>query len=283
MTTDKPSKAASHVVNHVAAKAGELAVGGLRSYLPTAELEIRLSDEYDIVGRGLILAPLFESSDFSNMVFAQASLSRFGDRTTGNIGLGYRHLAVDETVLLGVNSFYDYEWPYDHSRASIGGEIRSTVLEVNANHYFGLSPWRDTSDGFQERAMGGYDVEAAAPLPYLPRTRLSATYFKWKSQGGGFSDDGWTYALEAEAGSGLTFEVGHTSYDAAADSNFVAVRLNVMDLLEPVDEAPFVASRAYELASMKDKRYDKVRRENLIRKERQSITSSSFVVTVSGF
>jgi adhesin/invasin len=37
--------------------------------------------------------------------------------------------------MLGVNAFYDHEFPYDHGRYSIGLEARSTVGEVNANMY----------------------------------------------------------------------------------------------------------------------------------------------------
>ena len=46
-------------------------------------------------------------------------------------------------------------------------------------------------------------------------------------------------------------------------------------------EKPFFAKQPYQLASMLDHKYDKVRRENLIRKERRVL--GNFAVTASGF
>jgi hypothetical protein len=44
---------------------------------------------------------------------------------------------------------------------------------------------------------------------------------------------------------------------------------------------PFFTEKPYQLASMSDHKYDKVRRENLIRKERRVL--GNFAVTASGF
>ena len=33
--------------------------------------------------------------------------------------------------MYGLNAFYDHEFDYDHSRASLGGEIKSSFLELN--------------------------------------------------------------------------------------------------------------------------------------------------------
>ena len=37
---------------------------------------------------------------------------------------------ADDKLLLGVNTFYDQEFPYRHGRASLGLEARTTVGEV---------------------------------------------------------------------------------------------------------------------------------------------------------
>ncbi|MGB1027699.1 MAG: inverse autotransporter beta domain-containing protein, partial [Rhodospirillaceae bacterium] len=191
--------------NAVAAGTTEI----LGRYLPTIEFDLRFSDNYEILGQALILAPIWESADSDHMVFTQGSISHFSGRTTGNIGLGYRHLAFEDKLLAGVNAFYDYEWPYDHQRGSIGAELRTSVAEINSNVYFGISGWQDGEKAnTQERAMGGWDIELAAPLPYLPRTRLSGTYFEWNAQTGGFSENGQTLALEAELYAGVTAQIG---------------------------------------------------------------------------
>ena len=58
---------------------------------------------------------------------------------TLNLGLGKRILSNDESVMFGLNAFYDHELDYDHQRASIGGEIKSSILELSTNHYFAIS------------------------------------------------------------------------------------------------------------------------------------------------
>ncbi|MCR9220754.1 MAG: inverse autotransporter beta domain-containing protein [Alphaproteobacteria bacterium] len=263
-----------------AAAAGE-AERGLQDVLPTLELELRFSDNYKPVGRALFVAPLVEQEGGEGALFTQGSISHFDDRLTTNLGLGYRRLLLDKRLLVGTNAFYDHEWDYHHDRASIGAEVRTTIFEVNANYYLGLSGWRDSADGFEERAMDGYDVELAAPLPYLPTTRLSARHFEWKAQSGDFRENGREIAFEAEVLAGLTLAVGHRYYDKQDNEDFGAVRVDVLDVWAGDDDFRLVADQAYALSSMEPALYDKVRRENLIRKERRGI--NSFAVTASGF
>ena len=81
------------------------------------------------------MAPLSDESDIENTLFTQVSAFYTDNRTTLNAGLGYRRLVSDNTLMLGVNAFYDHEFPYDHGRYSMGLEARSTVGEINANMY----------------------------------------------------------------------------------------------------------------------------------------------------
>ena len=45
-------------------------------------------------------------------------------RNVTNVGIGYRHLFFDKTVLLGANAHLDREWDHDHTRAGGGLEAR---------------------------------------------------------------------------------------------------------------------------------------------------------------
>ena len=38
--------------------------------------------------------------------------------------------------MYGLNAFYDHELDYDHSRTSLGGEIKSSFLELKNNIFF---------------------------------------------------------------------------------------------------------------------------------------------------
>ena len=44
----------------------------------------------------------------NSFLFNQINLNRYDDRTTLNLGLGYRMLNADETWMTGVNAFYDH-------------------------------------------------------------------------------------------------------------------------------------------------------------------------------
>ncbi len=267
--------------NFAAGKASSMTENSLKDYIPTAEVDIKFSDEYDISGGMLVLVPIFETDDNSNLMFSQGSLYHYDDRTTVNIGLGYRHITMDDKLLLGVNAFYDHEFPYDHQRASIGGELRTTVGEINTNYYWGMSGWKQGRPGTEERAMDGYDLELGVPLPYLPTTKARGTYFKWMPQSGSGGEHGFNYELSTEILPGFEISAGHRDYSRSNDENYAKLTLNVFDALAGGEKA-FMSDQAYQLASIKEARYDKVRRENLIRKETRA-TSGNFVVTVTGF
>ena len=76
-------------------------------------------------------------------------------------------------MMFGLNAFYDHEWDYDHSRASIGGEIKSSFLELNYNQYFSNSDSKTGKNGKSEEAVDGYDLELGFQVPYIP----SATFY----------------------------------------------------------------------------------------------------------
>ena len=69
----------------------------------------------------------------NSFLFNQINLNRSDDRTTLNLGLGYRRLNTDETWMGGVNAFYDHEFPDDHKRNGIGFELISSVFETRVN------------------------------------------------------------------------------------------------------------------------------------------------------
>ena len=115
----------------------------------------------------LVLAPLSDPDDVKNTFFTQISTFYTDNRTTVNLGLGYRRLVYDNKILLGVNGFHDHEFPYDHQRTSIGLEARTTVGEINYNRYWGVSDWKDGRGGNEERALSGMDIEGGFPLPYF--------------------------------------------------------------------------------------------------------------------
>lgn len=117
--------------------------------------------EYNI----LTVQPLYQSKDKDKVIFSQARYAHnTNDRNTGNLGFGYRSLAFDNSLLFGINSFYDYEWPYNHQRVGAGFEVISNAIELRSNYYKGLSGWHSADSGFQERALDGVDVEFGSQM-----------------------------------------------------------------------------------------------------------------------
>ena len=57
----------------------------------------------------------------------------------GNFGLGYRMLTLDDSLLLGLNTFYDRDLRRGHERGSVGFEAKGPVLDANFNSYWGIS------------------------------------------------------------------------------------------------------------------------------------------------
>ena len=211
----------------------------------------------------LTFKPLNDTDD--GLTFFQGSFFTHdgGDRNTLNLGLGKRIFNDDESVMFGLNSFYDYEIDYDHQRASIGGEIKSSILELNTNHYFGISGEQTGKNNIKEEVADGYDLEIGAHVPYMPTAKMYAKIFEYDIPGG-LDYEGVEYSSNIGIpNSGMNFEVGYKDYgnNGYDDQWFFNLTFS-LNKMNP--NASFVSDKAFERVSMKDKKYEKVRRENLI-------------------
>jgi len=216
------------------------------------------------------------SEDSSDLSFFQGSLFLHdSDRETFNIGLGQRYLSDDESILFGLNAFYDYEFDYEHQRFSIGAEIKSSILDLNYNQYFAESSSKKGKNGKDEEAIDGYDVEIGAHLPYIPSMKAYMKIFDFEVSGGNDFQGLEFSTLFKVPNSGLSFEIGHTDYDNHNDQSFINLRYS-NSIKNP--GTSLFSSEAFERISMKDRIYEKVRRENIIKKK-----GASFTVKAGGF
>ena len=224
----------------------------------------------------LTTQPITESDDLKHTTFWQGSIFSNDGRETLNLGLGYRRLSDDEKWLSGINLFYDHEFPYDHRRASIGAELRSSLVEFNANKYYGLSNALTGENGVQETALGGHEFEFGTQIPYIPGTKLFAKQFKWNGEGGGADLKGKTYSLDIgrEILTNTSLEAGIHDYDGTKSSEkFAKLTYHFGKQSKPAK--PFISTVAFDnLKSMKDKRLEKVRRTNTIVKQKGGFTVS---------
>ncbi len=190
--------------------------------------------------------------------------------------MGRRILSSDESFIYGLNTFYDHELDYDHQRASIGGEIKSSILELNTNHYFAISGEKNGKNNVKEEVADGYDLEVGAHVPYMPTAKIYTKLFEYEIPGA--SDyEGLEYSSKIGLpNSGLSFEVGYKDFgnNSYEDQWF----FNLTFSLSKVNpNTSFVTNEAFEKVSMKNKKYEKVRRENLI------VKSKAFSVKAGGF
>ena len=194
-----------------------------------------------------------------------------GDRTTVNLGLGYRQLSNNEHWLFGANAFLDHEFPYDHQRASIGLEAKSAAVDVTFNQYMALSKWQNGASGNQERALDGQELELGAQVPYVPSAKLFLKSFKWDGVDSASDIEGTSYSLELNRslGSGWVLEAGRKDFDNRPDEDFARLtyRLGLGSEADSGDAAPFISDRMFETGSVKHRKLEKVRRTNRIVKQ----------------
>tara|TARA_Y100000591_G_scaffold325785_1_gene347268 strand:+ start:906 stop:1754 length:849 start_codon:yes stop_codon:yes gene_type:complete len=199
-----------------------------------------------------------------------------GDRETLNLGIGKRILSSDKSFMYGFNVFYDHEFDYDHKRASLGGEIKSSIIELNTNHYFGVSDPKTGKNNIEEEVADGYDIELGAHVPYIPSAKIFAKIFEYEIPGGSDYEGKEYLSKVGIPNTGMNIELGFKEFgnNSYKDHWFVNISYNLRKINSGKN---FINSEAYEKISMKDKKYEKVRRENLILK------SKSFTVKAGGF
>tara|TARA_B100001093_G_scaffold501731_1_gene553783 strand:- start:1545 stop:2414 length:870 start_codon:yes stop_codon:yes gene_type:complete len=243
----------------------------LGNMFPTAEVSLSSGKSNQVTGSILVVKPLDILTDRNDIFFTQGSLFLSGDkRQTINLGFGHRRLLNEDKLLIGYNVFYDHELDYDHQRASIGIEAITSVGALRANQYYALSSWKTGTNNNQERALYGNDIELGMPLPYLPWANFYLRSFQWEGVDGMSDQKGDEMSLEAKF-SDFNLEVGKRSNDGvASDTEFINLTWTCCNNKTKVQRT----ENAYNLTSVTNQKYTKVRRQNLIVKQ----TAMSFSV-----
>jgi len=278
---DDARDARSYLKSNLANSIENAAEQAIRSRVPNVEVEISgFKDgkpQYGIIA----VQPLSDNLRTGRATFLQVSAFAHNDRQPLNLGIGQRFLHNGGKVITGLNVFFDHELDYEHQRWSIGGEILTSVGDVRVNFYEAISDEEVGKDNALEQALGGFDAELALPLPYMPTTRIHAKTFSWEGENGADDFEGETVSLRSEMPYGFTLEAGQTSYDSdnVEDKDFITLTWNFA-MTNRAMRQPFISKRAYMLADISNRRFEKVRRENRIIKQ---VSSSELTITVSGF
>ena len=206
-------------------------------------------------------------------IFNQSSLVNYSDKNTVNLGVGARHINDKETLILGINAFYDYEFDSGHRRSSLGIEALTSLVELRANSYSAQSG-TITYNGINETALGGYDYSLKAQLPYSYSSNIYIKRTKWLDNID-YSSSIKEWGIEVEPVSNFKITLGSQQQNRA-DSKFVGTITYSM----PFGEADTSANqrRSTSLESVRDKLYKPVQRENRIAKK-----AIKLGLTVSGY
>lgn len=252
--------------NKITSELNKSLTSGLGKIFPTAEVSLSSGKTQKVKGNILVVMPFSDIDDKKNVTFTQGSIYfSDNDQETLNLGIGQRRLLDNENLMVGANMFFDEEFTSRHRRASFGVEAITSVGSLRANQYYGLSGWK-TVKGVREKALDGHDMEVGAPLPYLPWTKAYFRTFKWEGANGTADLEGDEMSLEASLPLGLNVEVGKRSNDnSTKDREFVSL---TWKCCYKSDQQTFgLGKKAFNLTSVADQRFQKVRRQNLIVKQ----------------
>ena len=215
------------------------------------------------------------SEDATSAFFNQNTVSLHNNDQTVNLGLGYRNLIHDDTVMLGANLFFDYSFDDAHQRNGVGLEAISSVFDIRGNYYDATSGIQTLGDGSTEEALDGWDARLDYHLPLAYDVNVFAGIFEFENAAGNYTLDGEKYGLAGSVGK-TNFEVGYIDDNKSGDGTYANVTM-VFDLGQPKQLSK--ANGALEYVSVRDQLYTPVKRENKIR----VVKVTALNIVVSGF
>ena len=274
-TSDAPVETAIKKVESLALAATNIKIDTLeQKALDNKWSHLDLSLGWDSGKPTLSIMSVYGLNETKNwFIFNQSSLVNYSDKNTVNLGVGARHINDKETLILGINAFYDYEFDSGHRRSSLGIEALTTLVELRANSYSAQSG-TITYNGINETALGGYDYSLKAQLPYSYSSNIYIKRTKWLDNID-YSSSIKEWGIEVEPVSNFKITLGSQQQNRA-DSKFVGTITYSM----PFGEADTSANqrRSTSLESVRDKLYKPVQRENRIAKK-----AIKLGLTVSGY
>jgi hypothetical protein len=247
------------------------------------EAEIDLTDADDgEPSINLLMLRNINKTDVSNLFtqfsFQTQDVGQSDLRYIGNLGLGYRFLNDDKSLMFGGNVFYDRDLRNHHERGSLGVEARGGNLEINLNFYEEISSQHVVDDrkefgsqqivtGRKEQVLGGYDLNLSSQAPYMPWVRFNYTDYEWKKDIGSDDIKGTKYSSEISITSSLIFDL---EYDKSGNTGGEDVTSAIFKFVYPPRDNKqslvngFISNQAFVKEDVSSKLDDRVKRNNKI-------------------
>ncbi|HPL63307.1 MAG TPA: inverse autotransporter beta domain-containing protein [Syntrophales bacterium] len=190
--------------------------------------------------------PLYRSKGKMDTFFTHLRASGQDGYGTYSAGLGYRRLMFDKNLMVGVNTFFDFQDPNQHYRQGAGLEFIGKYAELRWNGYFALSPARVVEENgstmTMARAVNGCDVEFGVPVPYLPWLKIFGGYY-WYDFRESSDMQGWKGRTEVKALSFMTANLETFSDNKGSQDWRADIRMTLwVDSFAPKDVLAALAS-----------------------------------------
>ena len=274
-SADDSEQIKSSLMSRMTSASGSFISSGISAILSpnfnTVEISTNLKEGESSVDIGALKA---YGDNLNSFLLNQINLNRYDERTTLNIGLGYRRLNQDETWMTGINAFYDHEFRDDHKRNGVGFEVVSSVLESRVNIYNGTTGYIEDKSGTDSKALDARDMGFTVALPYMPGLKFGMNAFAWKGVDGMKDKKGRKYTLGGKLSDNLSLSYIRTDYKEAATKDTDSIALNYTWNFGQANTQPKLfefSSSAYELTKLGDERYALVQRENRIVKKKSGV------------
>ncbi|WGL98298.1 inverse autotransporter beta domain-containing protein [Arsenophonus sp. aPb] len=158
-----------------------------------------------------LLLPLIDKPN--SLLFSQIGIRANEQRSTTNLGLGYRQ--YQQNWMWGINSFYDYDISGGNARFGVGGELWAYYLKLAVNGYFRLTDWHQSflheMRDYDERPANGFDLRAEGYLPSYPHLGAYAKYEQYFGDGVSLSHNPTAKDLKDNP-SATTFGLSYTPF-----------------------------------------------------------------------
>ena len=185
-------------------------------------------------------------------------------RFIGNLGLGYRTLNDDESMMYGGNIFWDHDIPRGHQRIGLGLEVKASILDFSYNQYIKATNQKIIK-GTKEQVLGGHEYNVSTQVPYMPWSTFNLQGYRWNNERVTKDQEGYVYSLENTLTPSLQLNVEFDNSSVAGvkdQYNYELVfvyppRENKASLTKKA-----ISSFAFEKKNMQASLKDKVRRNN---------------------
>ena len=201
------------------------------AWLERSSLSVSEAGDNDVQFEFETIQPVMQTPETKeHTVFVQARIAKEKDDEILNVGLGYRNLNDEQSLLLGVNAFYDATTEYDHRRGSLGLEAMGKTFTARANIYSAFSDEKSVTEGSvttYQTALDGYDFSLDMPVPYTPWMRFQATSYKWSAVKGFDDVKGAKAAFVGNLNENVSFEFGADDNNYNGTDGFVKLQYNM--------------------------------------------------------